>query len=377
MGNILDYIKWRGDLSFDKSEFNEVDNLVLSQISYVNFDKIVYGIRSKNKITLKEACDKFFTFNDEKKLLKEVSFINKAILVLKEAAKTKRFGNLYLCNYINIVKVKEEKQFSAITYIIDDKNIFIAYRGTDNNIVGWKEDFNMSFMDSIPSQITAVKYLNKVAEKNTSILKKPSNIMIGGHSKGGNLAIYAACNCNNKIKNRIIKIYNNDGPGFITSDIMKSKNYLLIKDRIITFVPETSIIGMLLNHEENYIVVKSEGVGIMQHDAMSWQVIGNSFIHLHEISKTSKFFNKAISTWLANCDYKQREDFVNGLFNVLDKTKAKTINDLAYNKLSKVLEIVKTLNNLDEETKFIIIKTSKSLFKEGKSIFLSKLLSNK
>lgn len=373
MGNIVDYIKWRGDLSFDKSEFNEVDNLVLSQISYVNFEKIVPGVESKKKITLKEACDKFFAMNDEEKILSEVSFINIAILVLKEASKSNRFGSLFLSDYINIIEEKEEKQFSAITYSSGEKNIYIAYRGTDNSLVGWKEDFNMTFMDNIPSQISSVKYLEKVVDKNTGILKKSINIMLGGHSKGGNLAIYSACNCKDKIKNRIIKIYNNDGPGF-NSDIMKSENYLMIKDKIITFVPETSIIGMLLNHEENYTVVKSDGLGIMQHDAMAWHVNGNSFEHLHEVSKTSKFFNRTVSSWLNNCDYKQREDFVNAFFTILDSTKAKTINDLVENKWGKVLDIIKTLNNIDEDTKSIMIKILKSLFKEGRSIFFRRLL---
>ena len=155
-----------------------------------------------------------------------------------------------LTNYINKVDPIQEKQFSAITIIMQDKTIYVAYRGTDNTIVGWKEDFNMSFSKLVPAQTDAVNYLESVAKK------YKNRIRVGGHSKGGNLAVYAAAFCNKHVKDKIINVYNNDGPGFC-DEVVNSEQYKEIIDRVHTYIPQTSIIGRLLNHEEETIILKS------------------------------------------------------------------------------------------------------------------------
>ena len=199
MANILDYIDWRGDLTFNQSSFNDIDNLILSRISYLPFDGIIDEMET---ITVREAHERF------KKLdLKNVKILQEEDLDLfPSVAQSTRFGNLFLKNYINKRDLQEEKQFSAITIILPDGTMYIAYRGTDNTLVGWKEDFNMSFMKSVPAQADAVDYLNNVAAQTSGRLR------VGGHSKGGNLAVYAAAFCNQDVQDRIIEVYNNDGP---------------------------------------------------------------------------------------------------------------------------------------------------------------------
>lgn len=197
MANIFDYIKWR-DIEFERVEFNEIDNLILSRISYFPFDHI---INEKEKITLKQAYEKLKDRNKN-----EIFLQKEDIDFFPMLANSKRFGNIILSNYINKIDIEKEKQFSAITITLPNKTMYIAYRGTDNTIIGWKEDFNMSFQDLIPSQIDAVKYLENVAKNNKA------KLIIGGHSKGGNLAVYAAIYCNKKIKDRILAVYNNDRP---------------------------------------------------------------------------------------------------------------------------------------------------------------------
>lgn len=278
MTNIFDYIKWR-DIEFEKVEFNEVDNLILSRISYFPFDNL---INKNEKITLKQAY----------KRLKETS--NNLIFLQKEdidffpvLANSKRFGNIILSNYINKVEREKEKQFSAITINLPNKIMYIAYRGTDNTIIGWKEDFNMSFQDFIPSQINAVKYIEDVTKNNRK------KLIVGGHSKGGNLAVYAATYCNKKIKDRILAVFNNDGPGF-QENITNSKEYKEIISKIHTYLPQTSIIGRLLNHKEKCIIIKSTQKGIMQHDLYTWQVLGDEFIR-DKLTNFSEFIDGTIT----------------------------------------------------------------------------------
>ena len=248
MSNILDYLDWR-DISLKKVEFNEIDNLILSRLSYFPFDGIV---EEDELITIKESYQKYKNNGTVGRILQEED-----IDLFPRLANSERFGNLKLTNYINKLDPIQEKQFSAITIIMPDDTIYVAYRGTDNTIIGWKEDFNMSFCELVPAQIDAVSYLEDVAEKYVN------KIRVGGHSKGGNLAVYAATFCKEFVKARIINVYNNDGPGFCDK-VIKSKQYKEILEKVHTFIPQTSIIGRLLNHEEKTTILKSEEIGIMQ-----------------------------------------------------------------------------------------------------------------
>ena len=241
MANIFDYMQWR-DIELKKLEFNEIDNLILSRLAYFPFDNI---IKKEEEITLKEVYDRY------KKMKKPGIILQKEdIELFPILANSIRFGRIQLSNYVNKIDKIEEKQFSAITIILPDDTIYVAYRGTDKSLIGWKEDFKMSFSDIVPAQIDAVKYLNKVAKK------YKNKIRVGGHSKGGNLAVYAATFCLAKIQERIIKVYNNDGPGF-NQKITQSKEYKNILSKVHTYIPQTSIIGRLLNHEEKTTILKS------------------------------------------------------------------------------------------------------------------------
>lgn len=244
--------------------------------------------------------------------------------------------------------------------------IYIAFKGTDNNLFGWKEDFNLCFMSEIPSQLEAVKYVN-------NIKRKYKNIIIGGHSKGGNLAIYAAVKCKEKIKKRIKYVYNNDGPGFL-EEFTSSPNYLKILPKIISIVPETSIIGMLLTHQGEYKVIKSSTQGIWQHDPLSWQVINNSFITIKEVDETSNKINNMLNEWLRKITKQERELFINTLFQILEKNKIETIAELSQMSLIKIPSLVKSFKNLDEESRKLMINLLKDLVKEAKKNFNTKTL---
>ena len=222
MANIIDYVKWRGDLNLKVSEFNEIDSLILNRFSYFPLDSIM---QEKEEVSIEELSKRFEKANKEKL---KILWKDDADL-FPVMGKSKRFGEMVALEYINKIETKTEKQFSAVTIILPDNTIYISFRGTDNTLIGWKEDFNMSFRGHLPSQIEAKEYLENIAKKYP--YKK---IRLGGHSKGGNLAVYASIFASPKVKKRIISVYNNDGPGF-NDDIINTDEY---KNSIIGYMKE-------------------------------------------------------------------------------------------------------------------------------------------
>lgn len=355
MANIFDYLVWRGDVPFSADPFNEVDNLVLSWLSYVNFeDSMPCGILNE-EITIQEAGDIFFKKNDLEASLKKVSLTKTSALLLHKIKDCRRFNQIRLSNYVNHINEELQKQFSAMTFRIDENTLYIAFRGTDDTIVGWREDFNMSFLPSVPSQEEAVMYLKQ------AVSDKKENLILGGHSKGGNLAVYSAIHSDLNINKRILQIYNNDGPGFL-SNVLDTMEYKEMLPKIKTIVPESSIIGMLLGHEEEYEIVKSDQKGIMQHDASSWQVIRNEFVYLDSLSNSSKFLNHSFKEWVFGLNEEQRRTFVDALFQMLEAAGAKTTGELYSSGWKSVSEALKVFGGMDTEMKQKLLQVTKSLF---------------
>lgn len=356
--NITDYLKWRGDLTFKESPLNEVDNLILSELAYFEISKK----DAEKKITIKEAINKLLKKYDEKQMAKKFALSKNPYSFLKVLANSKRFGNLYITNYVNKVSKKEEKQFSAMVIHINFHTIYISFKGTDETLVGWKEDLNMGFMNEIPSQLEAVHYVNKV------VSFKNRHIYLGGHSKGGNLAMYAGVKCKKRIQKRINKIFNNDGPGF-TEDFVNKRDYLNTLPKIKTYLPETSIIGMLLTLKSEYQVIKSDSIGIWQHDTLTWQVEGTKFVTLKEVDETSSKLRTTITSWLEKVDRKEREVFINTLYQVLEKSHIETVEELTKLKLRTIPNLLRNFTKLEEETRKIMIATLKELMKEANKNF--------
>ena len=303
MGNIIDYLNWRGDLTFSQAPFNQIDALLLSSLSYANFGGIVPGPDDPDdEITLAAASDLFFEMHSQEELDADKSFINWAPTILRGMAGSARFKNAVLKNYIDIVDTMSSLQFSAIEIITDDGVPFISYRGTDDTVVGWKEDFNLSF-ETVPAEAVSVTYLNRV-QKSTG-----TPVRIGGHSKGGHLAVCAAALCTRTIRDRIERIYNFDGPGF---NRMFIQNGALDKvtSRVRRVIPVSSFIGVLLVHKVDPRVVKSTAMGLNQHNPMTWDVIGADFTEAPERGKTSILFESTFNDWIDSIDLRDRESFV-------------------------------------------------------------------
>lgn len=348
MANIIDYVEWRGDLNLNKTEFNEIDSLILNRFSYFPLDNLI----NKNEmVSIKELSERFKKA-DKKQM--RILWKDDADL-FPIMGNSKRFGEMLALEYINKIDPEQEKQFSAITVILPDDTLYISYRGTDNTLIGWKEDFNISFKSHIASQISAKKYLENIAKKYP--YKK---IRIGGHSKGGNLAVYASVFVDSEIQKRIINVYNNDGPGF-HEDIINTEEYKRVINKVTTYIPQDSIFGMLLNHEEKYTIVQSNEKGLMEHDAYSWQVLGKKFVVLKEVTNESKFIDKTIKNWLKDLDMDTRQQVIDIVFEILNSTNSKTIQDLKFSLVKNARIILSSYKQITPENKKMIEATVTAL----------------
>ncbi len=360
MANVCDYVRWRGDLTLEQSEFNEIDNLILARFSYFPFDKI---IRENEIATIKELSRRF----SNQDVTKLPILWKDDVELFPLMGNSKRFGGMLATQYINKIDAEQEKQFSAITVLMPNDIIYVSYRGTDNTIVGWKEDFNMSFKSHIASQISAKQYLEEIAKEYPS-----SKIIIGGHSKGGNIAVYAATFASKDVKDRIINVYNNDGPGFC-EDVIETPEYQEILSRVHTYIPQSSIIGRLMNHKEKYTIVESVQKGIMQHDLYSWQLLGKEFVTLKKLTNESEFIDKTIKDWLENVEPEKREQVIDAVFEILNTTEAQTMKELKANWFANAKTILGTYKNIDSDTKEMVWQTVNELLKVAKNNIFEEL----
>ena len=336
---VFDYMNWRGDLSFAQDPFNEVDSVILSMVCFLDFQDIVPSPHGQGSVTLEEAMSGMpQTFGGARRL---GAILPDDILYMSHAAaQAPRYKDAKLFAFENVIDEEKEMQFCALTFRLSDDSLFVAFRGTDDTIVGWKEDFNMTFLSHVPAQERAAAYLNEVAARHSGIIRT------GGHSKGGNLAIWAAAHCNPAIRSRIQFAYSNDGPGF-TREMLESPEYLTIRDRCMNYVPQSSLVGMLMEHDEHYQIIYSNKNGLMQHDPYSWAVWRNQYLYLEERSSFGEHSDAAIRLWLDSMTAEERKALVCDLFEVLESTGAKTLTELTQNK-GVVTAAMKTLAEYDK-----------------------------
>ena len=361
MANIEDYSQWRGDLPFEQSPFCRVDALVLCQISYLNFDRLLPDYDFGVEMKLSELAEIFENSRDFKKRSETGLLINrKTAPFFLQVARTRRFENIRITGYVSKIDLTIEEQFAAASYKLPDRTNFICFRGTDDSIVGWKEDFNLATEKEVPAQKDAVEYLEKAAKN----LK--GKIRIGGHSKGGNLAMYASAVVDKKISERILCIYNNDGPGFYEARV-KSPEFVRIAEKVESCYPQFSIVGMLFQHIGKQIFVESDEIGVMQHDPFSWHIMGKDFVILENNDYGSKFFHNTFNEWISKLEPARREIFVDTVFKIIESTDAKTNTELELNFARNSVKVLKAINKLDPEMRKICKETVIEFFKAGHS----------
>ncbi|MBQ4353272.1 MAG: DUF2974 domain-containing protein [Clostridia bacterium] len=344
MANLFDYLAWRGDLSFASSPFCEVDNLVYSMLSVMDYSSVVSPSVVGMPVKLSDCYTRYRERYPNGEYFGQI-FPEVTANVLRDAAQSVRFGDSYLTAYRAETDADTVSQFAAVTFVLPDNSIFISFRGTDDTLIGWREDFNLSFMHPVVAQQKAVDYLCEVAAVHRG------RIRLGGHSKGGNLAVYAAVHAPEEIRERIITAYSNDGPGFV-EEIVASEAFRQMEKKIYTIVPQSSVIGMLLEHKEEYTVVESTmSNGFFQHDPFSWSVLGTKFVHLDGLTKQGKRHDRVMNEWLRSCTPQERKHFTDTLFGVIESTGAKTLSDLSVDTIGKMREAIRAFSELDRESK--------------------------
>ena len=352
METVLDYLKEYGDCSFRDMPMTEVDSLALCQLSYLKFDGMVPGVReNSSSVTLQSLKE----HPDYEKLFADVRYeeVNRALIEGMLAGK--RFRNMKLNCYVNIIEKQWETQFSAITYILDDGTVYVAYRGTDETIVGWKEDFNMAFLSPVPGQEYSVGYLNSVADR----IRVP--FYVGGHSKGGNLAVYSAMNCRPEVQDRILRVFSMDGPGF-RPEVLERCGYDLIADRVTKILPHSSLVGMLFESDMNYQVVASKTFGLAQHDPYTWLVEGDHLKHVNDIYERRKRMDNTLNTWILSLDEKQLRTFVDTLYQVISASRADNLIEFTAEWKRSMNGIISALKEVDEDTTKVLKTVVKALF---------------
>ncbi|MCM1117879.1 MAG: DUF2974 domain-containing protein [bacterium] len=353
-GTIIDYLREYADVSLQEEPMNDVDSLVLCQFSYLKFDGLVPLVTENGRSV---SLQQIYGHPDYEKLYGDERYEKENRALFEAMQKSVRFRKMKLNCYVNIIETRAdfETQFSAVTLLLEDGSMYVAYRGTDETIVGWKEDFNMAFLSPVPGQEFAVKYLNMVTER------LPHRFYIGGHSKGGNLAVYAAMNCSPQVRERIIKIYSMDGPGF-RPEVLEKCDFGQIEERTCKILPHSSLVGMLFEKDIRYQVVESRTFGLAQHNPFTWLVQDGHFVTVSDIYETRRFMDDTLNEWILSLDEQSLRTFVDTLFQILSASEADNLIDFTTNLKRSMKGVVEAMRGLDEDTQKALRRTVKSLF---------------
>ncbi len=346
MAGIMDYLAWRGDIPFDCDGVNEVDNLIFSMLVYVNFQGIVPADPGAQGITLRDAAKEFFfTYDDKEKYPLGLIIPKEIISIFRKLADTPRYADLYLTGYVNEICEAKEMQFSAITVRLPGDHLVVSFRGTDDTLVGWKEDFKLTYMAEVPSQRKAVEYLDSLVFHSEN-----AGLYVTGHSKGGNLSVWATVHAERAVRDRVVRVYSNDGPGF-TKEMLQSEAYLAMADRFDFFVPQSSLVGLLLFHDGRYQVVKSRARGVYQHNPLSWEVMGASVVRAEALDDKAKKTEARLRERLGRMNNDERRMLVELLFDVIEAAGAKTLVEFNEGKLRRAFAMVRAVSELSKENK--------------------------
>ena len=348
-GNILEYVETQFE-TFDERPLGDVDSLVFSWLAYWFLNRDATSACTSAGVTLAELYrNKHFT-----KVTTATG--NEALCrhLLAALAASPRFRDVRIANYVDKKDEDNEMQFSAMTFLFPDDGAYVAFRGTDGSLVGWKEDFNMAFETAVPSQREAVTYLNSVS----AILERP--LYVGGHSKGGNLAVYAAVNADKETTAWLRAVYSHDGPGF-TEETMSGETWQNAQHLIRKTLPKESIVGMLFERQEDYAVVASTGSGIFQHDPLTWTVEGTEFKLEEDISAGARHVDTSLNTWISRMTREEREEFVDTLFAMFEAGGEASFAALRENWQTSVPAMIMYVATLDSEKRSMMLNVLRSL----------------
>ena len=349
MDNIITYAETCLD-TFDQKPFCDVDSLILSCLTYLDIPAQMANGRTWRGMRLAdlyraEHFDRLFSVTFAPQRTRQL---------LTALAASPRFRDIRVMGYTATLDALQEKQFSAMTFRLVPNLSYIAFRGTDSTLVGWKEDFNMAFRTPVPAQQAARVYLTTAASH------CPGEILLGGHSKGGNLAVYAAAFCGKRLQSRIGRVFSHDGPGFLP-EVLQSEGYTAIVNRIEKTLPQSAVVGMLLEQQETYKIVKSKSVSLLQHDPFTWEVKDGAFVSLDHLTRDARHVDQTLTAWLQRVDHNERERLVDALFGILESTDVRTLDQLRTDWQKAIPAVAREAAKLDQDTREFLFRTLKEL----------------
>lgn len=358
MANIVDYVKWRGDITFEEKGFNEVDGLIFSELAYLTLDGIVSESFAA-PVSLRDIYPEYMNADKKRPVYQD------AIPLLEVAAESNRFADIKLCGFLNHILPEMSMQFAAVCFLLPEF-VYVAFRGTDETITGWREDFDAFYIEATHAQYHSVNYLAKVMDA----FDMP--VVTGGHSKGGNLAVFSSAFSEKKRQERIIDIYSYDGPGF-NDVIIEKEEYKGIIPKVISIIPESSIVGILLSTKEDKKVIKSSAPnGFLQHNPFTWQVLGTGFEEADAQSSSSVFMDETLKEWLNSLDNEQKGVFITSFFDLLEASGATTMTEIGDNKLTSLMAIFKAGIGLPAEKQKIMVQAIKKFAAAARKSYISK-----
>ena len=342
MPNIITYAEEQLD-TFLTSPFGSADSLILSWVANLDFPP---ETQTWTGVPLRDLfrAELFPTlFHD----LWDPASTRTLFTAL---ASSPRFRDIRLMGCTNLMDEAQQMQFSAVTFQLRPDLAYVAFGGTDTSLVGWKENFNMTFLSPVPAQTQAARYLTQAAGHCAG------DLLVGGHSKGGNLAVYAAGSVSPAIQARIRQVYSHDGPGF-PKPFLASPGYGVIRDRVEKTVPQDSVVGLLLESEACQIIQSSRRMSLLQHDPFSWMVEGNGFLPAEELSDEARFWDRTLDSWADRVPPQEREGFFDALYDILTSANADSLGDLA----DDIPALLGAARNLDPETRGLLRRTFRAL----------------
>ena len=356
MGNLITYVQQYEVQTFQEKPLMDIDILVLTEIAYLPFDEIVpSSFEVKSGISLNQLGEKFETIKEKEHENNPFMITKERIQLLEVVSKSPRFKDVKVFGFMNDIDDELTKQFAAVCYQWEEKSRWIIFRGTDESLTGWKEDFMMTYSDLIPAQIDAIEYLRKQAELFSGSLN------ISGHSKGGNLSLYASAMQEEDIQNRIQQIYCWDAPG-VHRSILNTEGYQRVVLKAKRYIPQDSIVGLMLESQVPYHIIESQGSGISQHSALMWNIEDDHFVELTELTRNSQLTDQTFKQWTEVVSDEELKLFFDAFFELFFEMGVETVNDVYYNFRFYVQKFFQKAYQMDTEKREILLRVGRLLF---------------
>ena len=356
MGNLITYVQQYEAQIFQEKLVTDIDILVLTEIAYLPFDEIVSSsFEEKAAISLNQLGKEFETIKEKEHKNNPFMITKERIQLLDVVSKSPRFKDVKVFGFMNDIDDELTKQFAAVCYQWEEESRWIIFRGTDESLTGWKEDFMMTYSDLIPAQIDAIEYLRKQAEFFSGSLN------ISGHSKGGNLSLYASAMQEEDIQHRIQQIYCWDAPG-VHRSILNTEGYQRVVSKAKRYIPQDSIVGLMLESQVPYHIIESQGSGISQHSALMWNIEEDHFVELTELTRNSQLTDQTFKQWTEVVSDEDLKLFFDTFFELIFEMGVETVNDVYYNFRMYMRQFFEKTYQMDTEKREILLRVGRLLF---------------